>query len=122
MVTETTAADCAVFAAETASVLAITVAGPTGPYAGEMGTYKRNAEHSPTNGGNVYTKTDDSDLHFFRSNTGYWFVSDTVDMIEAAIGTRIMSALSLRSPLDLEWLFYDGTDFQPDPLLKITGF
>ena len=47
-----------------------------------MGTYRRNAEHSPKNGGNVYTKTDDSDTHFFRSYCGDWIVGNTAGIIE----------------------------------------
>jgi len=57
-----------------------------------MGTYKRNAEHSPTNLANVYTKTDDSDTHFYRSNRGYWYVSKTdADMVVGKSGGWIMS-------------------------------
>jgi hypothetical protein len=128
MVTETTAADRAAFAAETARVFAITtitVAGHTGPCAGEMGTYRRNAEHSPKNGGNVYTKTDDSDTHFFRSDCGDWIVGNTAGMIEGTdTGSSIASLSHSHSPLDLEWEIFDGGGgfFQPDPLLKITGF
>jgi hypothetical protein len=60
----------------------------------------------------------------FRGNTGLWFGGDTASMI-AEEGEWIHSASASHSPLDLEWLFYDfqnGTDFQLDPLLKITGF
>ena len=85
-----------------------------------MGTYKRNAEHSPTNGGNVYTKTDDSNTHFFRSEEGHWFVGNTVDMIEGKNSGYIASTSSSHSPLDLEWKFVSGGSFQVDPLLKIT--
>jgi hypothetical protein len=119
-VTETTAADRAASAAETARVLAITtimVAGHTGVHASRMGTYKRNAEHSPTNGGNVYTKTDDSDTHFYRGEDGDWYISDTADMIEGKNSGYITSTSSLHSPLNLEW----QTAVRVDPLLKITG-
>ena len=120
--TETTA-DCAAFAAETARVLAITtimVAGHTGPRASRMGTYYLNAEHSPTNGGNVYTKTDDSNTHIFRSDDGHWFVGKTAEMIEGKNSGYITSTSSSHSPRDLEWKFVSGGSFQLDPLLKIT--
>ena len=82
-----------------------------------MGTYKRNAEHSPTNLANVYTKTDDSDTHFFRSNFGDWYISKTASMIEGKNSGYITSTSSSHSPLNLEWQTAVGVD----PLLKITG-
>ena len=81
-----------------------------------MGTYKRNAEHSPTNLANVYTKTDDSDTHFYRSITGSWCISDAADMIEGKSFGYITSTSSSHSPLNLEW-----QTPVVDPLLKITG-
>ena len=123
MVTDTTAADRAAFAAETTRVLAMTtimVAGHTGVHASRMGTYKRNAEHSPTNLANVYTTTDDSDTHFYRSEDGCWFVGKTAEMIEGENSGYIASTSSSHSPLDLEWEFVSGGIFQLDPLLKIT--
>jgi hypothetical protein len=88
-----------------------------------MGTYKRNAEYSPTNGGNVYTKTDDSDMHLHRGNGGFWDVSKTANMIEGKDAGFIASTSSSHSPLDLEWEFWDNTaiSWQVDPLLKVTG-
>jgi hypothetical protein len=130
-VTETTAADRAASAAEAARVLAITtimVAGHTGLCASKMGTYKRNAEHSPTNGGNVYTKTDDSDVHFFRSNSGKWYFNNTTNMSNGSRSGVISSVTAKQSPLDLLWRFktrknrytYPWT-WVDDPFLKITG-
>ena len=85
-----------------------------------MGTYKRNAEHSPTNLANVYTTTDDSDTHFYRGEDGDWYISDTADMIQGLNTGFIASTSSSHSPLDLEWKFASGGSFQLDPLLKIT--
>ena len=124
-VTETTAADRAVYAAETARVLAITtitVVGHTGVWVSFMGTYTQNAAHSPRFGGNVYTKTDNSDRHFFRGCQGDWLIGDTEDMVAGNLDWGIKSVKSSHSPLDLEWEFNNlDTGFQPDPLLKITG-
>jgi hypothetical protein len=132
-VTETTAADRAASAAETARVLAITtitVAGHTGPSASRMGTYKRNAEHSPTNGRNVYTKTDDSDTHLFHGDDACWYISNTEDMIEGIFSSAesvssafpIGSASTSNSPLGLAWICCDPNSSWPvDPLLKVTG-
>ena len=87
-----------------------------------MGTYKRNAEHSPTNLANVYTTTDDSDTHFYRSNSGYWYVSKTDDMVVGKSGGWIMSASSSHTPLDLEWKFAESDSLKPDPFLNVNGF
>jgi hypothetical protein len=123
-VTETTAADRAASAAEAARVLAITtimVAGHTGVQASRMGTYNLNAEHSPTNGGNVYTKTDDSDVHFFRSKSGKWYVNNTTKMSNGSRSGVISSVTASQSPLDLVWRFKTRTTWHDDPFLKITG-
>ena len=82
-----------------------------------MGTYKRNAEHPPMNGGNVYTKTNDIDTHFFRSEDGHWFVGKTADTVAGKNSGFFRSTSSSHSPLNLEWQTAVGVD----PLLKITG-
>ena len=97
------------------------VAGHTGVQAIRMGTFKRNAEHSPTNGGNVYTKTDDSNTHFYRGNGGVWVVSNSASMVAGKNSGYIASTSSSHSPLDLEWEFVSGGSFQLDPLLTVTG-
>ena len=76
---------------------------------------------SPTNGGNVYTKTNDSDMHFFRSILGDWYIGDTANMIAGQSIGWIGSVSTSHSPLDLEWKFVSGGSFPLDPLLKVTG-
>ena len=99
------------------AITTITVAGHTGPCASKMGTYKRNAGHSPKNGGNVFTKTDDSDSHLFCGCGGDWHIGDTqrLHMVEGKTDCWIHSVKSSHSPLDPEW------EFDDDPLLKIMG-
>ena len=55
------------------AITTITVAGHTGPRIAGMGAYVRNPEHSPMNGGNVYTKTDkiaNCNVHLYRGMNG----------------------------------------------------
>ena len=85
-----------------------------------MGTYNLNAEYSPTNGGNVYTKTDHSDMHLHRGNDGLWDVNNAADMVADEAGF-IRSSSSSHLPLDLEWKFASVGSFQLDPLLTVTG-
>ena len=109
-----------VSAAEWQRVLALTlvrVAGHTGIFSDKMGNYALNTEHSPVNGGNVYTSGPN---HLYRGTDGTWYVNEKTDMIAGASRGWISSTTSSISPLDLEWMCVSSGAFQLDSQLKVT--
>lgn len=83
-----------------------------------MGVYRINAEHSPKNGAQVYTKQDissDEGLHIFRGATGFWWFSDTGDMT-AGKSTGWLKGNRVMSPLKTSCQWTKGGD----PISEIT--
>ena len=60
--------------------LTIKLPGHVGPCVEWMGTYVRNAEYSPVNGGSVYTAAVQSDHHLYRTVEGTWVCSTSEHM------------------------------------------
>ena len=76
------------------------------------------------NGGNVYTKEDDADKHFFRDTNGTWIASKTEWMLSDAPETQlrwIVCVSANPSPLGHSWYAFDGSSsLIHDPLLTVT--
>ena len=77
------------------------------------------------NGGNVYTKEDDADKHFFRDTAGMWIASKTEWMLSDAPETQRLRWIECKaanpSPLGHSWKAFDGTSAQVlDPRLTVT--
>jgi hypothetical protein len=89
-----------------------------------MGRYVQSTEYPRMNGGNVYTKEDDADKHFFRETDGTWIASKTEWMLPDASGKQlrwIECTSANPSPLGHSWKAFDGSStLIPDPLLTVT--
>ena len=77
------------------------------------------------NGGNVYTKEDDADKHFFRDTNGTWIASKTEWMLSDAPGPQRLRWIECTSanpsPLGHSWKAFDGSSsLIHDPLLTVT--
>ena len=111
-VTQISRADCDVerdaFEAEKKRVLAIEnirIQGESGNGMKVMLTASLNASHSPKNNANVFTVKETRDTHLYHAINGYWWVSNTEDMLEGAPCGWLTSATASSSPLGLVWKF-----------------
>ena len=106
----------------------VTLKGHSGKWAGVMGVYKLNEEHS-AEGKDVFTNVLLSGaVHLFRAATnGKWYIGCTKDMVAEKDFGKIASSTASESFLNLKWQFWGkhrglnpSSTWQDDPFLNVT--